>query len=86
MSKKSRRARAKSRGVQVAPVVAGRPVQAPVRQAGPSISKQQPVAVAAPITAHMYDYVKGDLIRIAVIAGILLLILIILTFVPSLKS
>ncbi len=86
MSKKSRRARAKSRGIQVAPAVAGRPVQAPLKQAGQNMAKQQPAAVATPITAHQYDYVKTDLIHIAIIAGALLIILIVLSFMPSMKS
>jgi hypothetical protein len=83
MSKKSRRARAKIRGV--APVVqrtdvgqvqakapAGRANQAAQASAGASASVIKP---------HQYDYVGSDLIHVGIIAGSLILILIILTFV-----
>jgi len=33
-----------------------------------------------------YDYVKSDLVSIAIIAGALILVLIVLTFIPALKS
>jgi hypothetical protein len=42
--------------------------------------------VAAAAQPQSYSYVKSDLINIAVIAGILILVLIILTFIPALKS
>jgi len=83
MAKKSRKARYRGK-------VAGT-----VRQpaAGPAQQKAQPVSTKAQVNAaattvqpQNYSYVKSDLVRIAVIAGALIMVLIILTFVPALKS
>ena len=45
-----------------------------------------PVAAAIAFQPKNYDYVKSDLVRIGIIASALILILILLTFVPALKS
>jgi predicted RND superfamily exporter protein len=84
MSKKSRKARAKGRIEPIAPV-ASRP-QPKVQASAQAASKQPVVTAAAAFQARSYDYVKSDLVRIAIIAGSLILILIILTFIPALKS
>jgi hypothetical protein len=48
---------------------------------------KQPAGVAASVMQPgNYDYVKSDVIRIGLIAGALLLILIVLTFIPALKT
>ena len=81
MSKKSRKIKTKSKAVQ------------PVTRTGTSslpasaISKRvAPVAATVVFQAKNYDYVKSDLVRIGIVASVLILILIILTFVPALKS
>jgi hypothetical protein len=52
-----------------------------------SISKTSAARPAAIVAqTQNYDYVKTDLVRIGIIAGVLLLILVVLTLVPSLKS
>jgi len=82
MSKKSRKNRSRSRAPE-----ASRPDARPAQQkAQPVRSKPQVNAVAATLQPQNYSYVKSDLINIAVIAGILILVLIILTFIPALKS
>ncbi|MGD0354851.1 MAG: hypothetical protein ABSB31_05340 [Dehalococcoidia bacterium] len=85
MSKKSRKARARRRVEPINPVASSRPqpvVQTPARAA----FKQPAVTAAATFQAKSYDYVKSDLVRIVIIAGSLILILIVLTFIPALKS
>jgi hypothetical protein len=85
MAKKSRRARIKSK-------VSG-PGQGPeVKQSQPAAapavrsSSRQPANVAAAVIQPVnYDYVKSDLVRIGIIAGALILVIIVLTFVPALK-
>jgi len=83
MAKKSRKARAKGRVVETSRQPESRPAQQKAQSAS---SKSQVSAVAAAIQPQNYSYVKSDLIRIAVIAGALILVLIILTFIPALKS
>jgi len=81
MSKKSRRNRSRSSATE-----ASRPNARPAQQqAQPTRSKSQVNTVAAAIQPQNYSYVKSDLITISIIAGILILVLIILTFVPALK-
>jgi predicted RND superfamily exporter protein len=82
MAKKSRKARSRSRVVETARQPDARPAQ---QKAQPASAKAQLNAAVA-IQPQNYDYVKSDLVRIAVIAGILILVLIILTFVPALKA
>jgi len=83
MSKKSRKNRSRSRGIETT----ARPNTGPAQQkAQPARSKAQGNSVAAVLQPQNYSYVKSDLIRIAIIAGILILVLIILTFVPALKA
>ena len=82
MSKKSRKNRSRSRAPEVSRPNAG-PTQQPAQSAR---SKPQVNAVAAAIKPQNYSYVKSDLITIATIAGVLILVLIILTFIPALKS
>jgi hypothetical protein len=81
MAKKSRKIKTKSKAIQsVAKTnVGGLPASA--------ISKRvAPVAAAIAFQPKNYDYVKSDLVRIGIIACALILILIMLTFVPALKS
>jgi hypothetical protein len=85
MSKKSRKARARGRVEPITPVVSSRP-QPKIQATAQAASRQPAVTAAATFQAKNYDYVKSDLVRIAIIAGSLILILIILTFVPALKS
>ncbi|MBN1689943.1 MAG: hypothetical protein JW901_02845 [Dehalococcoidia bacterium] len=83
MSKKSRKNRSRSRAIETT----ARPNTGPAQQkAQPARSKAQVNSVAAVLQPQNYSYVKSDLIRIAIIAGILILVLIILTFVPALKA
>ena len=82
MAKKSRKARARSRVAETTRQPDARPAQ---QKAQPASAKAQ-VNAAVAIQPQNYDYVKTDLVRIAVIAGVLLLVLIILTFVPALKA
>ncbi len=82
MSKKSRKARSRNRVPE-----STRPNTGVAQQkAQPARSKGQVNTVAAVIQPQNYSYVRSDLIRIAVIAGVLILVLIILTFIPALKS
>jgi len=83
MSKKSRKSRARSRVAETSRLPDAKPAQ---QKAQPAPAKSQVNAIATAIKPQSYDYVKSDLINIAVIAGALILILIILTFVPALKS
>ena len=85
MSKKSRKARAKGRGIEPITPVANKP-QPKMASSAPVASKQQAPTAAAVFQAKSYDYVKSDLVRIAIIAGSLIVILIILTFIPGLRS
>ncbi|MGA2158604.1 MAG: hypothetical protein WB588_01900 [Dehalococcoidia bacterium] len=85
MSKKSRKARARGRIEPIAPVAGSR--MQPKIQATVQVASRQPAPTAAAIfQTKSYDYVKSDLIRIVIIAGSLILILIILTFIPALRS
>ena len=85
MSKKSRKARARGRVEPITPVASSRP-QPKVQATAQVASRQPAVTAAAAFQAKNYDYVKSDLVRIVIIAGSLILILIILTFIPALKS
>ncbi|MHB8085134.1 MAG: hypothetical protein ACYDHZ_04880 [Dehalococcoidia bacterium] len=85
MSKKSRKARAKGRIEPIAPVAGSRP-QTKVQATAQVASRQPAVTAAAVFQAKNYDYVKSDLIRIVIIAGSLILILILLTLIPALRS
>jgi hypothetical protein len=83
MAKKSRKTRAMSRVAETSRQPLARPAQ---QKAQPSSTKAQVSAAAIAVQPQNYSYVKSDLVRIAVIAGALILILVILTFVPALKS
>jgi len=89
MAKKSRKARVKSRVAEPAqrPVAAAAP-SAPARAAAPVSTRAARQAAAAPVAIKPvnYDYVKTDLRNIGIIAGALILIIIILAFVPALRS
>ncbi len=82
MSKKSRKNRARNRAPEISRPTAG-PAQ---QQSQHARSKAQINAVAAAAKPQDYSYVKSDLINIAIIAGVLILVLIVLTFIPALKS
>jgi len=83
MAKKSRKARYKGKVA----VTSRQPAAGPAQQkAQPVSAKAQLNAAATAVQPQNYSYVKSDLVSIAVIAGALILVLIILTFVPALKS
>jgi hypothetical protein len=82
MSKKSRKVRARGKVAETSRQPGAGPAQ---QKSQPASAKAQLNAAAASLQAVNYDYVKSDLVRIAVIAGVLILTLIILTFVPALK-
>jgi hypothetical protein len=85
MAKKSRRARARTRtrtGESLTQRKNIVPVQAPPQPQGTRLSaSSQPAAPANVIKANQYAYVVSDLIRVGIIAGALILVLIILTFI-----
>ena len=81
MSKKSRKIKTKSRAVQ--PVSGANTTNLPASAIG---KRGAPAAVVVAFQPKNYDYVKSDLVRIGIVASVLILILIILTFVPALKS
>jgi hypothetical protein len=83
MAKKSRKSRARNRVAETSRQPNARPAQ---QKAQLAPAKAQLNAVATAVQPQSYDYVKSDLVRIAVIAGALILVLIILTFIPALKS
>jgi hypothetical protein len=83
MAKKSRKARVRSRVAETSRQPGARPAP---QKAQPASAKAQVNAAVVTVQPQNYDYVKSDLVRIAVIAGALILVLIILTFVPALKS
>ncbi len=85
MSKKSRKARARGRGIEPIAPAASKP-QPKIQVATPVASRQPAPTAAAVFQSKSYDYVKSDLVRIAIIAGSLIVILIILTFIPALRS
>ena len=81
MSKKSRKVKTKGKAVQ--PTAGTNAANMPAS----AISKRAvPVAAAVAVQPRSYDYVKSDLARIGIIAAVLILILIVLTFIPALKS
>ena len=83
MAKKSRKARTRSRVANTSRQPDARTTQ----QKGQFVPSNKQVSTAAiSIQPQNYSYVKSDLVRIAIIAGALILVLIILTFVPALKS
>lgn len=86
MSKKSRRVRAKSRVSEPSQRAEALPMQSTARPAVRTMSKQPAGVAASVMQPGNYDYVKSDVIRIGLIAGALLLILIVLTFIPALKT
>jgi hypothetical protein len=82
MAKKSRKVRARGKVAETSRL----PGAVAVQQKGqPASSKAQLNAAAASLHPVNYDYVKSDLVRIAVIAGVLIVILVVLTFIPALK-
>jgi len=88
MAKKSRRARSTA-----SPAAAPQRTESQQPQAQGQVpvstrrAARQPVVTAVNIMqpGH-YEYVKEDLIRIGVISAVLILILIVLTFIPALKT
>jgi hypothetical protein len=83
MGKKSRKTRARSR---VAETSRQTPASGAQQKAQPASAKAQVSAAAIAVQPQNYSYVKSDLVRVAMIAGALILVLVILTFVPALKS
>ena len=81
MSKKSRKIKTKPKAMQ--PVAGANATGLPASAIG---KRGAPVSAAAAFQPKNYDYVKSDLVRIGIVAGVLILILIVLTFVPALKS
>jgi hypothetical protein len=86
MAKKSRRTRTATR-VSAAPQN-NESKQAPAQsQSAVQKNARQPVVAAVNVMqAGHYDYVKDDLIRIGIISAVLILILVVLTFIPALKT
>ena len=86
MAKKSRRARIKGRVAEAPQRFENKQLQ-PKNQPLAQYAKKQPAVVTSNvIQVSNHDYVKSDLIHVGIIAGALILILIILTFVPALKA
>ena len=82
MAKKSRRARAKQRTGESTGQRANIRQELPKSQGSNRVTQSQPIGIATTvIKANQYDYVVGDLIRIGIISGALILVLIILTFI-----
>ena len=81
MSKKSRKIKTRGKGVQPSP--GANAANLPASAIGKRVA---PIAAAVAIQPKSYDYVKSDLVRIGIIAAVLILILIVLTFIPALKS
>jgi len=81
MSKKSRKIKTKSRAVQ--PVAGANTTNLPAGMIG---KRGAPAAAVVAFQPKNYDYVKSDLVRIGIIAGALILIMVMLTFIPALKS
>jgi len=88
MAKKSRRARATTKAAAPAQQTASAASQstANTATATKSYSRRGAAASAAVIQPANYDYVKADLIQIGIIAAALLVIMIILTFIPALRT
>jgi hypothetical protein len=89
MAKKSRKARATTRP-NAAPQRTETPqpqAQAQGQVATRKSARQQPVVAAVNVMqpGH-YGYVKDDLIRIGIISAVLILILVVLTFIPALRT
>ena len=83
MSKKSRKIKTKIKAKAVQPVGSTGAASLPASAIG---KRGAPVAAAVAFQPKNYDYVKSDLVRIGIVASVLILILIVLTFVPALKS
>jgi hypothetical protein len=85
MAKKSRRTRAVNRGT--APVQRLDSKQSQPAASTVTRGAAKPVSLAATVAQQPenYNYVKGDLVRIGVIAGALILIIVVLTFIPALR-
>jgi hypothetical protein len=81
MSKKSRKIKTKGKAIQ--PVANTNAGKLPASAIG---KRAAPLAATIAFQPKNYDYVKSDLVRIGIIASALILILIILTFIPALKS
>jgi len=96
MAKKSRKARAAARAGKAVPRSESKQQQAQASnqntaqqpaQAASRKQSRQPEAVAVNIMQPgQFDYVKSDLIRIGIISASLIIILIVLTFVPALRT
>lgn len=81
MAKKSKKVRAKSKVAVASPFAGSGSLPAS------SISRQiasRPVAAA--VQPQNYSYVKSDLVQIGIIVAVLLIIMVVLSFVPSLRS
>lgn len=81
MSKKSRKI--KTKGKAVLSTSGTNSANMPASAIGKRVA---PIAAAVAFQPKSYDYVKSDLVRIGIIASVLILILVILTFIPALKS
>jgi len=88
MAKKSRRARATTKAAAPDQQTANAVSQSTANTvaATKSYSRRGNGAPAAVIQPANYDYVKTDLIQIGIIAAALLVIMIILTFIPALRT
>jgi hypothetical protein len=86
VAKKSRKARAGARINSAPQKIEGKQSQ-PQSQSAAQKSAKQPVPAAINVLqpGH-YDYVKSDLISVGIISAVLILILIVLTFIPGLRT
>lgn len=84
MAKKSRKARSTNRAA-IAPKTAAA-ATSQVKTEAQKPSRQQASASAGAVQTVDYRYVAQDLIRIGIITAALILILIVLMFIPALRS
>ena len=96
MAKKSRKARAAARSGKALPrsenkqqqmqVASQKSEQHPTQVTSKKPAKQMEAVAVNILQPEKFDYVKSDLIRIGIISASLIIILIVLTFVPALRT
>lgn len=87
MAKKSRRARVKNKAAEPSQRPAVQSVKAVADSGIPTKNNNRQAAVqTAAIKPTNYEYVKSDLVMIGIIAAALILIMIVLTFIPALRT
>lgn len=87
MAKKSRRARVKNKASEPSQRPAVQSAKAVADTVIPSKNNNRQAAVqSSAIKPVNYEYVKSDLIMIGIIAAALILIMVVLTFIPALRT